>query len=78
MKTPRLTQTEKNAARRRYRLRNHRAHILNTPDAPSTGTLCGLPRAQVWIDAEYRHNPENNTCAKCNAIQAAREKNPTT
>ena len=56
-----------NAARRHYRLRNHKAHILNTPDAPSRGTLCGLPRAQVWIDAEHRHNPENKTCARCRA-----------
>lgn len=62
------------AARRRYQLRNHAAHILNTPDAPSTGTLCGLPRAQVWIDAEHRTNPNNHVCKRCAGIADRKEK----
>ena len=55
------------AARRRWQLRNHAAHIA-APDYLRTGKmLCGTTRAPVQVDIEYRHNPENKTCARCRA-----------
>jgi hypothetical protein len=56
------------ADRRHWRLRKHSAHIAADDYLRTGKMLCGCKDPPVTVDAEYRHNPENRTCARCKAL----------
>ena len=55
---------QQSAARRHWKLRDHKAHILTTESCGTSDTLCGA-KARVYVDRKHVDNPANGVCSKC-------------